>query len=309
MKSIRIYDCIPCLQEKTAVAMGVFDGVHLGHRAVINQAVFCREAGLTPAVFTFKNQTVRKKGEKIDEVLSDGLKAERFEGLGAEIVVSPDFSDIKELSPEEFAREILVKKLNATVLSCGSDFRFGKNAKGDCETLKKLGEKLGFEVKICEPVTLGGEVVSSTAIRNFVKNGEIHKANLMLGEDFSMELEVVHGAELGRTWNFPTINQIIPKRQVTPKFGVYCSGVLIDGKTYKGVTNIGVKPTVNIKTEPLAETFIMNYHGDLYGRKLKLSLYEFIREEKKFDSLEELKNEICENKKFAEHYFITKGNV
>lgn len=304
MKNIRIYDCIPCLQERTAVAMGVFDGVHLGHRAVINQAVLCREAGLTPAVFTFKNQTVRKKGEKIDEVLSDGLKAQRFEKLGTEIVISPDFCEIKDLSPEEFAREILVKRLNVGAVCCGSDFRFGKNAEGDCETLKKLGEKLGFEVKICEPVELEGGVVSSTAIRSLVKEGEIAKANRMLGEEFAMELEVVHGAELGRTWNFPTINQIIPKRQVIPKFGVYCSGVEIDGKTYKGVTNIGVKPTVNVKTEPLAETFIMNYYGDLYGRKLKLSLYEFIREEKKFDSLDELKNEICENKKFAEKYFL-----
>jgi len=256
-----------------------------------------------PVAFTFKTPSVFKKGEKLQAILSDSIKAERLLRLGCEAVISPDFNELKNLSPEDFVKEILVEKLKAGVVVCGDDFRFGKNAQGNCETLKELGKKLDFEVKVVEPFMVSGEVLSSTMLRELIKNGEISKANRLLCENYELELEVVYGAQIGRTWNFPTINQIFPEGQVVVKFGVYCSRVLIDGVWYNGVTNVGVKPTVNEKSEPLAETFIMDYTGDLYGKKLRLSLYEFIREEKKFQSLDELKEEIAKNKKYAEKYF------
>ncbi|MBQ7756033.1 MAG: riboflavin biosynthesis protein RibF, partial [Oscillospiraceae bacterium] len=188
------------------------------------------------------------------------------------------------------------------------DFRFGKNASGDYETLKKLGESLGFEVRIVKAYEVDGEVLSSTMVRSLINNGEISKANRLLCENYQLELEVVHGVQLARTWNFPTINQIFPKNLAEVKFGVYCSRVLIDGVWYKGVTNVGVKPTVKNKGEVLCETFIMDYDGDLYGRTLRLELCEFIRAEKKFESLDELKEEIARNKKFAEKYFFAIDN-
>lgn len=154
---------------------------------------------------------------------------------------------------------------------------------------------------------MGGEVISSTEIRRCVREGEIAKANEMLGYHFGFCLEVEHGFQRGRTWDFPTINQQIPKGRVMPKFGVYCSAVEIDGNKYAGVTNIGVKPTVHVETAPLAETFIMDYHGDLYGRKLKLELHEFLRPEKMFDSFDSLREEIAKNKEQAVRYFEENG--
>ncbi len=297
------YDSVPLIKEKTAVAMGIFDGVHAGHRSVVKEAVSFKETDFLSVAFTFKNETVLKKGEKIKGILSDDIKAERLLRLGCDMVVSPDFNEFKELSCEEFARDILVKRLNAGVVVCGEDFRFGKNAAGDYETLKELGGKLGFEVRVVKAYEVDGVVLSSTIVRELIKNGEIKKANSLLCENYQLELEVVHGVQLARTWNFPTINQIFPKNQIAVKFGVYCSKVLIDGAWYKGVTNVGVKPTVKNKGEVLCETFIMDYDGDLYGRTLRLELLEFIREEKKFNSLDELKEEIGKNKKFAQDFF------
>ena len=165
------------------------------------------------------------------------------------------------------------------------------------------GEKYDIDVEIVSPLLMGGEVISSTEIRRCVREGEIAKANEMLGYHFGFCLEVEHGFQRGRTWDFPTINQQIPKGRVMPKFGVYCSAVEIDGNKYAGVTNIGVKPTVHVETAPLAETFIMDYHGDLYGRKLKLELHEFLRPEKMFDSFDSLREEIAKNKEQAVRYF------
>jgi riboflavin kinase/FMN adenylyltransferase len=283
--------------------MGIFDGVHLGHRSVIKEAVSFKEKDFMAVAFTFKNETVFKKGETIKGILSDDIKAERLVKLGCDMVVSPDFNEFKDLGCEDFAREILVKKLNAGVVVCGVDFRFGKNASGDYKTLEKLGGKLGFEVKTVELFEADGEVLSSTMVRSLINKGEISKANSLLCENYQLELEVVHGVQLARTWNFPTINQIFPKNLTEVKFGVYCSRVLIDGVWYKGVTNVGVKPTVKNKGEVLCETFIMDYDGDLYGRTLRLELCEFIRAEKKFESLDELKEEIARNKKYAEKFF------
>ena len=290
------------------MALGIFDGVHLGHRAVVKEAVSFKEKDFMCVAFTFQTDTVIKRGEKIEAILSDSLKAERLIGLGCDGVVSPDFNELRDLSAEDFVKEILIKKLNMQAVVCGYDFRFGKNGSGDCRTLRELGKRLGFEVRVVKPFVVSGEVLSSTMVRELIKNGEISRANELLFENYQLELEVVHGAQVGRTWNFPTINQLIPKGQAVAKFGVYCSKVLIDGKWYRGVTNIGVKPTVNSQNEPLAETYIMDYDGDLYGRKIRLTLYEFIRPERKFSSLEELKEEIARNKKFAENYFNEKGN-
>jgi len=157
------YDSVPCMDKKTVVALGVFDGVHSGHRTVINEAVSFKEKGFLPVAFTFKTPSVFKKGEKLQAILSDSIKAERLLRLGCEAVISPDFNELKNLSPEDFVKEILVEKLKAGVVVCGDDFRFGKNAQGNCETLKELGKKLDFEVKVVEPFMVSGEVVLDDA--------------------------------------------------------------------------------------------------------------------------------------------------
>lgn len=301
-------DYIP--KEKTACALGLFDGVHTGHRLIIGEAVSsAREMGGKAAVFCFKTDTVTSKGHdgRIEMLMSDTEKQKKMAYIGVDYIYSPDFEYLKSMSPEDFVKEILADKLNCSAAVCGEDFTFGKGAKGKAEDLKRIGAKYGIKTKIISPLTLDGEVISSTEIRRCIREGNIVKANKMLGEPFSFELPVEHGFKRGHSLGFPTINQQIPEGRVMPRFGVYASKVFIDGSEYFGVTNIGVKPTVeeNIK-RPIAETNIIGFDGSLYGRVLKLQILKFVREEKKFPSIEKLKSQIGKDKEFAENYFNNK---
>ncbi|MBO5447934.1 MAG: riboflavin biosynthesis protein RibF [Ruminococcus sp.] len=290
---------------KTACALGLFDGVHKGHCAVIRTAVRLKEYGLKPAVFTFRTDTVTSKGHdgRLEMILTDEGKHRRFEELGVEYLYSPPFEELKDMSPEEFVRDILKGRLGCRAAVCGSDFRFGKNADGNAESLRLLGKKYGIDVTVLDKLFYGGEEISSTAVRAYIRAGKIEKANEMLGYSFGFTLPVEHGNELGRTWSFPTINQIIPKGQILPGFGVYCSRVITDSHIYYGVTNVGIKPTVSEKAIPLAETYIIGFNGDLYGKTVEIRLDSFVRPEKKFGSLEELKAEIERNTEFTEKYY------
>lgn len=303
MINITNNDYIP--EKKTAVALGIFDGVHQGHQAVINCANSFKSKGYKSAVFTFKSSSVssKKKDGRLEALLSDDLKFEKFEEFGIDYIFSPDFSEFKNIPAEKFVKEILLKRLNAGVAVCGENFRFGKGALGDSKSLITICQKYGIEVKVLDFTLFHGDVISSTIIRQLIRHGDVEKANEMLGYHFGFELEVMHGTRMGRTWNFPTINQIIPKGQVIPRFGVYCSKVLIGDKWHIGVTNVGIKPTVNIKTAPLAETFIVDYEGDLYGEIIQLKLYKFLRPETKFNSIDVLKNQIASDTRNTINYF------
>lgn len=303
-------DYIP--EEKTACALGLFDGVHKGHQLIIANAVKkAKEIGGRAAVFSFRTNTITSKGHdgRLEMLMSDRQKQKKMAYVGVDYIYSPDFDYLKGMSPEVFVKEILADKLNCAAAVCGTDFTFGKGAAGNAEVLTEIGKKYDIEVIVIPPLLQDGEIISSTEIRKCIREGNISRANSMLGSPFSFELEVEHGFKRGQSWGFPTINQKIPKGRVTPKFGVYASKVFIDGKEYTGVTNIGLKPTVreNI-TSPLAETFIVDFDGNLYGRTLKVELYEFIREEKKFESFDALKAEIGRNTKQVINYFREGSN-
>ena len=278
----------------TACALGLFDGVHKGHQLVINTAGELKKKGLKTAVFSFKTDTVTSKGHdgRLEMILTDEVKDRHFERMGVDYLFSPDFASLKNLTCEEFVRDILVGKLKCKAAVCGADFRFGRCAMGDSERLKELGAKYGIEVLVLERLLYNGEAISSTEIRENIRNGKIERANEMLGYSFGFYLTVEHGRALGRALDFPTINQIIPKGQVLPRFGVYSTRVKIGDKCYHGVTNVGIKPTVNVKVSPLAETYIIDFDGDLYGQKVEITLEHFVRAEKKFDSIKELKEQI-----------------
>lgn len=278
------------LEWRTAAALGVFDGVHLGHRTVIDRAVSLGGGELRSVVFTFRQDTVMNKGSV--RLLSDADKLYRLSQRRVDLVCSPPFNEVRELSAEDFVREILVGRLRCRFAVCGRDFRFGKNAAGDAALLSALGREYGFETVVLDKLALGGETVSSTAIKEYIRRGEIVRANELLGYRFGYRLPVIHGRELGRTWDFPTINQLLPGGIVMPRFGVYCSRVKIDGHRYTGVTNIGVKPTVGEEKVPLAETYILGFNGDLYGMTVQVSLERFIRPERKFESVDELRRQI-----------------
>ena len=284
------------MSEKTSVALGLFDGVHRGHRKVLELALKYAEKGCKPAVFTFSPQIVLKKSTGAGGyIYTDREKLRILENMGFDSVYSPNFSDVCGLSGEEFARDILACRMNVAVVCCGNDFRFGRNASCGAAELRQLGEKYGFQVHIAEDELLDGEIVSSGRIRKLLAKGDIVQANRLLGDTYAVSAEVESGAALGRTIGFPTANQHFKENQLVPKFGVYKAETEIDGKIYPAMTNIGVKPTVEYGGLPLAETHICGFSGDIYGRFLQVKLLEFIRPEKKFGSVEELKTQIAED--------------
>ncbi|MCM1132244.1 MAG: riboflavin biosynthesis protein RibF [Ruminococcus flavefaciens] len=277
--------------KKSAVALGLFDGVHLGHRAVLKMAV---ESGFVPSVFTFNPETVAVKSSA-GYIYNKEEKDRLLAGCGIEQIYSVDFSDVCGLNGEEFVKNILIDRLNAGFVCCGNDFRFGKNASCGVAELRELGRKYGFDFASADDIKWENVTVSSTEIREFLLDGDVVKAHMFLGSPYTVSCEVVHGAELGRTIGFPTINQVFGKGQLVPKYGVYASNVCIDGSDYRAMTNIGMKPTVNYGGMPLAETHIIGFSGDLYGRRISTEIMEFVRPEQKFASVDELKREIAED--------------
>lgn len=281
------------ITEKTAVALGLFDGVHLGHRKIIEFTKRFEECGFAPTVFTFGSSGItEKQGRRQEYIYTDPQKETILEKLGMRYCFSADFSSLKNLSGEEFMREILLKKLNAYHVVCGHDFRFGRNAECGIEELIRYGQKHGFGVVIGPDIMQNGEKISSQRIRELLENGKIKEANRLLGARYNIAGEVVHGNELGRTLDFPTINQKFSIGQLVPKRGVYHTLTEIDGRKYTSVTNVGVKPTVEKNIQPLAETHILDFSGDLYGKTVKVEFCGYIRGEMKFASVEELKKQV-----------------
>ncbi len=290
---MQIFDTIQKTEYPLSVALGFFDGIHLGHRAVINK---CKEnAGdnLKTAVFTFKKSPsdMFNKTKKL-MLTTNEQKFVLLEKLGVDIVYCIDFADIKELTAMQFVDEILCKKLNAKCAVTGFNYHFGKGGTATADDLKIMCQKFGIKTVKCEPEMYDGDNISSTRIRACILNGEIDKANAMLSYDFSVTSPIKSGNHIGAKLSSPTINQPLDTKLITPKFGVYATKVLIDGKTYFGATNIGTHPTVG-DSAPLCETHLLNYKGEsLYGKTAKTSLLKFIRSEKKFASIDELKNQI-----------------
>lgn len=287
--------------EKTAVALGYFDGLHLGHVGVIGAAM--AQKGLKTAVFTFNCDTTLPKFRGPEDIISFENKCELLERLGVEYLFAPDFAEVCTLTDEDFVKKILIDRLNAGYACCGRNFRFGKGGCGTPERLAEIGAKYGMRAETVQDICMDGHMISSTRIREYIRRGEIEQANRLLGYELWYRLPVVKGNEIGHSLGFPTINQIIPDTNIIPKYGVYKSFVEVDGKQYKGVTNIGVKPTVERHdgTGAVMETHIMGYSGDLYGREIAVALVRFIRPEVKFSGLDELKLQMARDKENALH--------
>ena len=275
------------LNNGCAVALGNFDGLHIGHLAVIDRTLALAGENLTATVMLFDEHSMKAvTGEAPPKLISDEEREEILREKGIE-PFTVNFSQIRELSPQEFVEKILINKLDAKVVVCGFNYRFGNKAKGDAKLLEEICIEKNIRCVIINEVEIGGMPVSSTAIRNAVECGDIPKANTMLGRNFGYATEVIDGDKRGRTWGFPTINQKIPEGFAVPRFGVYESVVTVEGRTYKGITNIGLRPTVGTE-KILSETHILSFEGDLYGKKVDVRLIHFIRSEQKFSSFDEL---------------------
>ena len=286
-----------------ALALGTFDGFHIGHKRVIENAI---ASNRKPKVLLFNEhpQKVLKK-KSPGELITETDKIKLLEAWGVEPVIL-NFGDIMSLTYEEFFYEIIVKKIGASVLSCGFNYHFGSKALGNTENLKALCEKENIELLVSEPVEYMGEPVSSTRIRNAIRNGNIEDANNMLGREFSYDFLVVHGDARGRTIDSPTINQFFTEDFIIPQYGVYASYSVIDGKKYPSVTNVGVRPTIDGLSKERSETNIVGFTGDLYDKNISVHLLKKIREEMKFNNLDELKNQIAKDREVSKN--ISKDN-
>ena len=291
--------------KKTAVALGSFDGLHKGHTSVIASALSLRASGLFPVVLLFDEHPLKILGTPPDEILQKHLRRKLLEEMEIEIA-DISFSEICSMKAEKFFSDILLDRLNAGALCCGENYRFGAGGKGDCTLLRELCKVSGIDLLVSESVMFEGEPVSSTRIRTALKSGEIRTANAMLGRQFFYDGEVMRGDRRGRKMGFPTANQFFEDGFIVPAFGVYVSSVKLRGKEYCGITNIGVRPTFG-KSKPRSETHIENFDGDIYGDNIEVGLIEKIRDEIKFNSMQELAEQIKKDSEAAKLIFEKRG--
>ena len=296
---MNIYKTFPTLKNETAIALGYFDGVHLGHRAVIQSAVaYAKENSLEPALFTFSldEGLLASRG---GDILSQRQKEKRIEALGIAQYICPSASTFYQKNAKWFVQEILHKNLKAKVVFCGRDFTIGKEKEASIVALEVLCEEFGIKVKVVEDVQEGGKPVSSTRIRNALKEGNMQETNALLAEPYVIDFEVMHGKKIGRTIGRPTINQIYPPHILNPLFGVYATEVILNGQVYAAATGFGTRPTVS-GDNASAETFIIGFDGDLYGEIVETAFYRYLYPQEKFATLEELSDRIDSAVKVAE---------
>lgn len=275
--------------EKYAVCLGIFDSVHLGHRELIKKTVeLAKENGIKSAVLTFVTPFEKNKIYPFEE------NAEIMKSLGVDTVFAVNFTkEFKSYSPEYFIKKYLIEYIKASFVVCGFNFKFGKDRMGSIETLK---ENEGFyKLTVIPEYKVDDKTVSSTLIKELLSKGDIAKANALLGSCYRVSGPVSEGNKIGRTINFPTINILIDSSLALIKKGVYSAKVQIGDKLYKGISNIGIAPTVKKERGVVLETYIMDFDGDLYNKNVKVYLLGYIRDEKQFESLEELKNTIKNN--------------
>lgn len=293
--------------EKTAVALGSFDGLHKGHMSVIACALSKKELGLIPLVLLFDaHPLLSLTGKPPPEILQKEKRDAILSSLGIK-TETVSFADIKEMSCREFFEKILIGKLDAGVICCGENYRFGKNNAGNTETLKALCDEFNIELCISPTVTESGLPVSSTRIRTAIENGDIPLANTLLGREFSYKYTVVSGDQRGRLMGAPTINQHFGKDFIIPKKGVYASVTVVEGTEYPSVTNIGLRPSF-ANADLRSETCILGFSGDLYGKDIEVSLLEYLRGEIKFDSMEALGNQIRADADKSRKIFSERGD-
>lgn len=271
--------------------LGFFDGMHVGHRSLINSAVdFGRKNLSKTALLTFKKSPAEFFCQKSAEYIFDSKDNYKIaESLGVDYIFSLDFSELANIEAEDYIKN-LVAIFSPKAVFSGFNHTFGKGKRGDSSLLNLYSNKFGYKYYCIEPKKINGEIVSSTKIKAFIKEGDFLQANTMLGSKFFIKSKVVHGLELGNKLGYPTANMIFPEQIVKPPYGVYKVEVL----NRPAILNWGVKPTVGNNSE-LLEVHIPNFEGNLYGQELKVEFTEKIRNEKKFANLNELKAQINED--------------
>ncbi len=292
------------------LTIGNFDGVHSGHRQVLAKLTAeAQSLGLPAAVMIFEPQP--KEHFDIEgspaRLTTLAEKIELLEQQGIDALACMAFNNrFMSLSAEDFVKQVLVDGLNVKALIIGDDFKFGCDRSGDFEYLKQAGQKHGFTVQDTKTVLQGGMRVSSTEVRAALEQGDLTQAQVLLGREFAISGRIAHGQKLGRTLGVPTANVIL-KRHKTPLVGVYAVQVVTSSGTYNGVANIGMRPTVGALV-PILEPHLFDFDGDLYGQRLKVVFKQKIRDEKRFNGLDELTAAIYNDIEKAKAFFIENNN-
>ena len=292
------------LNKRSVVTLGKFDGLHRGHNKLLSRTLELGKQGYETVVFTFDVSPLVKLGTRIKRtLLTNEERKVLLDRKGLDCLIEcPFVPELIQMEAEDFIREILAVQLRAAYVIVGPDFHFGYQRKGTPELLKKLGNQYGFQVEVMSKEMEDDREISSSWIRDTLREGRIEKVNRLLGYPYFVKGKVLHGRQLGRTWGLPTINQIPEDGKLLPPFGVYASRTYINGEVFFGISNIGVKPTVEV---PFAgvETYLFDCDENLYEKDAWVEFFHFVRPECKFDSVEELKEQIQRDAAAGRHYF------
>lgn len=293
------------LEKETAVAIGKFDGVHIGHRRLLEEILEQKKNGLAACVFTFDPPPSVLFGNSDGKELT--TKEEKrifFEHMGVDILIEfPLTYETAAISPTDFAREILAKQMNASFIAAGTDLSFGAKGAGNADLLRSLGPELGFAVKTIDKVCVEDREVNSTYIRELIKKGDMEQAEAFLGTPYTVMGKVVRGNQIGRTIGFPTVNLLPSENKLLPPNGVYYSEVLVEGKRYRAISNVGYKPTVTQERVMGLESYLYDFNQNIYEENIEVYLYAFKRPEQKFEDLEALKVQLQQDIEEGRRYY------
>lgn len=285
--------------HNSIVTLGKFDGNHIGHQLLFNTTIELKnkEEDYKTVIFTFDVHVASViNNTNVQTILSHEEKTFKEYADKIDYIVEFPFNDTtKNMQPESFVKNILVDLLDTKAIVVGEDFCFGKDRKGNVDLLKELGKKYNFSVYALKKVEYKNREVSSTLIKEELVKGNLEDVNAMLGTAFSITSKVLHGKHFGNTIGFPTINFIVPDEKIMPPNGVYATKTIIDGKEYLSITNVGIRPTFDDGDKRTVETHIIDFNDDIYDKIVEVKFYKFIRAEKKFSSVDELKKEIEKN--------------
>ncbi len=300
------------IDRPAIVTLGKFDGRHRGHQKLLRMMMGLREkTGYVTAVFSFDQPPKAGNGDRQQTVITTNLERKnKLEKIGIDILVEYPFNEeTAHMEPEEFVKKVLVHQMNAKIIVVGTDCSFGYQGAGNAESLKQWQERYGYQtVVICKEQDDNRDI-SSTYIREELALGNMEKANELLGEPYAVHGTVVHGNHIGGTLlGFPTINVLPPKEKYLPRFGVYVSRVYICGRYYGGITNIGKKPTVEGNYPAGVETYLYGLNKDLYGEAAEVQILHFVRPERKFETLQELKAQIKRDQEYGLEYLREKDD-
>ena len=298
------------LQVDTAITIGKFDGLHRGHKKLCGSLFSLEREGVKSLAISFidsPNNVINNSDSK--QIVTLEERRLLFKESGISIFIECPFDEnLRKTLPRDFVLR-LINELNMKYLVVGTDFRFGYEGKGDVSLLKELSEELGFKLIVIDKLQDENIDISSSRIREEIQMGHIIKANQLMGRNYFIYGEVVYGRQIGRKIDFPTINIIPSKKKLIPANGVYITAVLLDGKQYNGITNVGVKPTFDDDNTLSIETHILNFEANVYGKEVKIVFLKEMRKEIKFDSAEALKAQLIIDKQQGidfftnEHYY------